>query len=264
MKVIIAKDYEQMCAFAGHFIARQIRGKNDMVIGLATGRTMVGLYANLVERYRCGECSFAQIKSFNLDEYVNLPENHPASFHSFMRWHFVEHVDIPPEHVYIPNGNGDRLLDAALAHENAIRAAGGIDLQVLGVGRNGHIAFNEPGSSLASRTRIKRLSPETILANADDFGGPANVPRYVITAGVGTVMEARLIVLMASGQTKARAIEALVEGPITAQSPASILQMHPHAFVMVDEAAGTRLNGAYDRVEEVLADPYEEFFWDHT
>lgn len=264
MKVIIASDYDQMCAFAGHFITRQIRTRPDLVLGLATGRTMVGLYQDLVKRYRAGECSFAKTRSFNLDEYVNLPESHPASFHSYMRWHFVEHVDIPPEHVRIPNGNGDRLLDAAQAHEDAIRAAGGIDLQILGVGHNGHIAFNEPGSSLASRTRTKRLSPETILANADDFDGTANVPRYVITAGVGTVMEARLILLMASGHAKARAIEALVEGPITAQCPASILQMHPHAFVMVDEAAGIRLNGSYDRVEEVLADPYEEFFWENT
>jgi len=264
MKVIIAKDYDQMCSFAGHFVARQIRERPEMVLGLATGRTMVGLYKDLVDRYRRGECTFAQTQSFNLDEYVNLPESHPASFHSYMRWHFVEHVDVHPENVHVPNGNGDRLLDAAQAHEDAIRAVGGIDLQILGVGRNGHIAFNEPGSSLASRTRIKRLSPETILSNADDFGGTANVPRYVITAGVGTVMEARLVVLLASGYSKAKAIEALVEGPITAQCPASILQMHPHAFVMVDEAAGIRLNGAYDHVEEVLADPYEEFFWENT
>ncbi len=262
MKVIRARDYDQMCSFAGHFIARQVRRKPAMVLGLATGRTMQGLYRDLVERHRAGEVTFAKTTTFNLDEYVNLDPNHPASYHSFMRWNFVEQVDIHPENVHIPDGNSDRLVEAAERYEAGIRAAGGIDLQVLGIGRNGHIAFNEPGSSLVSRTRVKRLSPETILANTPEFGDPETVPRYVITMGIGTVMESRFVLLMASGASKAKAVQQMVEGPLTAQCPASILQMHPHAFVVVDEAAAGRLDLSYETVEEVLADPYEEYFWE--
>jgi glucosamine-6-phosphate deaminase len=262
MKVIRARDYDQMCSFAAHFIARQVRHKPNMVLGLATGRTMQGLYREVVERHRAGEVSFADVHTFNLDEYVNLDPNHPASYHSYMRWHFVEQVDIPPENVHIPDGNSDRLLEAAGVYEAGIAAAGGLDLQVLGIGRNGHIAFNEPGSSLVSRTRVKRLSPETILANTPEFGDPESVPRYVITMGIGTVMEARFLLLLASGSSKARAVEQMIEGPVTAQCPASILQMHPHAFVIVDEPAAVRLTHAYETVEEVLSDPYEEYFWE--
>jgi glucosamine-6-phosphate deaminase len=262
MKVIVARDYEQMCSFAGHFVVRQVRQKSDIVLGLATGRTMVGFYKDLVDRHRKGECSFAGVRTFNLDEYVNLPESHPASYHSFMRWHFVEQVDVEPTRVHIPKGNSDRLLDAAAEYEALIRESGGIDLQLLGLGKNGHIAFNEPGSSLASRTRVKRLTPETILANADDFGGTENVPRYVMTTGIGTVMEARFLLLLASGAGKARAVEQMVEGPVTSQCPGSILQMHQHAFVVVDELAAVRLSQRYDTVEAVLSDPFEEFFWE--
>lgn len=262
MKVIRARDYDQMCSFAAHFIARQVNHKPGMVLGLATGRTMQGLYRDLVERHRAGAVSFAGVRSFNLDEYVNLDPNHPASYHSFMRWNFVEQVDIPPENVRIPDGNSDRLLEAASQYEADIRAAGGIDLQVLGIGRNGHIAFNEPGSSLSSRTRVKRLSPETILSNTPEFGDPESVPRYVVTMGIGTVMEARFVLMLASGSSKAKAVEQMIEGPLTAQCPASILQMHPHAFVIVDEAAAVRLTHSYETVEEILADPYEEYFWE--
>ena len=262
MKVIRARDYDQMCSFAAHFIARQVSHKPDMVLGLATGRTMQGLYREVVERHRAGEVSFAGVRTFNLDEYVNLDPNHPASYHSFMRWNFVEQVDIPPENVHIPDGNSDRLLEASGLYEADIKAAGGVDLQVLGIGRNGHIAFNEPGSSLVSRTRVKRLSAETILANTPEFGDPESVPRYVVTMGIGTVMEARFLLLLASGTSKARAVEQMIEGPLTAQCPASILQMHPHAFVIVDEAAAVRLTHSYETVEEVLSDPYEEYFWE--
>jgi glucosamine-6-phosphate deaminase len=262
MKVIRAKDEQQMCSFGAHFVARQLQRKPETVLGLATGRTMVNFYRHLVERHRADEVSFAKAQTFNLDEYVNLDPNHPASYHSFMRWNFVEHVDIPPENVHIPDGNGDRVLEAAARYEAAIRAAGGIDLQLLGIGRNGHIAFNEPGSSLASRTRVKRLASETILANTPDFGDPESVPRYVITMGIGTIMEARFLLMLASGASKARAVEQMVEGPLTAQCPASVLQMHPHAFVVVDDAAAVRLSASYDTVEEVLADPFEEFFWE--
>lgn len=262
MKVIRAKDELQMCQFGAHFVTRQVQRKRDLVLGLATGRTMVGFYRQLVERHRAGDVSFAEARTFNLDEYVNLDPNHPASYHSFMRWNFVEHVDIPTGNVNIPDGNGDRVLEAAARYEAAIRGAGGIDLQLLGIGRNGHIAFNEPGSSLASRTRVKRLASETILANTPDFGDPESVPRYVITMGIGTILEARFILMLASGASKAKAVEQMVEGPVTAQCPASVLQMHPHVFVVVDEPAAVRLSQHYDTVEDVLSDPFEEFFWE--
>jgi len=262
MKVIRAKDYDQMCSFAAHFIARQIRHRPAMVLGLATGRTMEGFYKDIARRHRAGEVSFGKVTTFNLDEYVNLDHEHPASYHSFMRWNFVEQVDIPTENVHIPDGNSKGLLETARAYEAGIVAAGGLDMQVLGIGRNGHIAFNEPGSSLVSRTRVKRLSPETILANAPEFGDTESVPRYVMTMGIGTVMEARFLLLLASGSSKAKAVEAMIEGPVTAQCPASILQMHPHAFVIVDEPAAVRLTHSYETVEDVLADPYEEYFWE--
>lgn len=262
MKVILAKDYEQMCSFSGRFVTKRIREKPDLVLGLATGRTMVGFYANLAERYRAQECSFARVTTFNLDEYVGLPEDHEASYHAYMKRHFVDKTDVRPEAVHIPDGNASDLLAAAADYEAAIKVCGGIEIQVLGIGVNGHVAFNEPGSSLASRTRVKRLSEETILANAPEFGGPEHVPRYVITMGIGTIMEARFILLLASGQTKAMAIRNMVEGSICSWWPASILQMHPHAFVIVDRDAASLLTHRHDTVEEVISDPYEEFFFE--
>ncbi|HOU53621.1 MAG TPA: glucosamine-6-phosphate deaminase [Myxococcota bacterium] len=262
MKVIRARDEAEACRFAAHFIVRHVTQNPRSVLGLATGRTMLGLYRDLVDRHRRGEVSFAGCTSFNLDEYVNLNPDHPASYHAYMRWNFVEGVDIPPERVFIPDGNHEPILESCTRYEEEIRKAGGIDLQVLGIGRNGHIAFNEPGSSLASRTRVKRLSQDTILANTPDFGDPDSVPRYVITMGIGTILEARMILLIATGRSKARAVEQMVEGPVTAQCPASVLQMHPHVFVVVDEAAAVRLAGEYDTVQQVLGDPYEEYFWE--
>lgn len=264
MKVIRARDEAEACRFGAHFVVRQVSANPRLVLGLATGRTMLGFYRNLVERHRNGEVSFAGCTSFNLDEYVNLNPDHPASYHAYMRWNFVEGVDIPPDRVHIPDGNHEPILESCARYEEDIRRAGGIDLQLLGIGRNGHIAFNEPGSSLASRTRVKRLSQDTILANTPDFGDPDSVPRYVITMGIGTILEARMILLIATGSSKARAVEQMVEGPVTAQCPASVLQMHPHVFVVVDEAAAARLSGEYDTVQQVLQDPYEEFFWEGT
>lgn len=262
MKVIIARDYEQMCSFAAHFVVRQVQKKPDLVLGLATGNTMVGFYRALVERFRRGDVSFAKVTTFNLDEFVKLPEDHVASFHSYMRRHFFDHVDIRPENAFIPNGNAEPILEEAERYEECIRSRGGIDLQVLGLGQNGHIAFNEPGSSLSSRTRVKRLEPETRLALASYFGGVEKVPPYVITMGVGTIMDATFVLLLASGVEKARAVKATVEGPVTAWWPASILQMHRHAFIVVDTEASCMLSRRYDSVEEVLSDPYEEYFWE--
>lgn len=260
--MIVAKDGQQACSFAAHFVVRQIAMKPDLVLGLATGSTMVGFYRELVARYKANQVSFRHVRTFNLDEFVALPEDHPGSFHAFMKRHFFDLVDIQRENTRMPDGNAEDLLKEAAAYEDAIRQAGGIDLQILGIGQNGHIAFNEPGSSLASRTRVKRLEPETRAAYAKSFGGDANVPKYVITMGVGTIMDAKFVLLLATGIEKARAIKAAVEGPVTAWWPASILQMHQHAFFVLDGEAACLLTRRYDTVEEVLTDPYEEYFWE--
>lgn len=262
VKVIIARDASQACSFAAHFVVRQVQMKPDMVLGLATGTTMIEFYRKLVARHRAGDVSFRRVTTFNLDEYVRLPEEHPGSFHAYMRRHFFDHVDLPADQAFIPNGNADPILAEAESYEERIRAHGGIDLQVLGLGQNGHIAFNEPGSSLSSRTRVKRLEPETRAANARDFGGEERVPPYVITMGVGTILDARFILLLATGVEKSRAVKAAIEGPITAWWPASALQMHRHAFVLLDGEAACLLTRRYDTVEDVLSDPYEEYFWE--
>jgi len=262
MKVIIARDREQLASFAAHFVVRQVQMKPDLVLGLATGTTMIGFYRELVARHRAGQVSFRNVTTFNLDEYVQLPVDHAGSFHAYMRRHFLDHVDLPRERAFIPDGNAEPILAETEAYEARIREHGGIDLQVLGLGQNGHIAFNEPGSSLSSRTRVKRLEPETRAANAADFGGENWVPRYVITMGVGTILDARFVLLLASGIEKSRAVKATVEGPITAWWPASALQMHRHAFILLDSEAACLLGRRYDTVEEVLSDPYEEYFWE--
>jgi glucosamine-6-phosphate deaminase len=262
MKVIVARDEAQVCSFAAHFVVRRIQLKPDLVLGCATGRTMVRLYRELVVRHRNGDCSFARVTTFNLDEYVRLPEDHAASYHSYMRAQLFDHVDIDPARTHLPDGNASDVVASAEAYEADIRAHGGIDLQFLGIGRNGHVAFNEPGSSLCSRTRVKRLTGDTIRANAPEFGGEDRVPRYVMTMGIGTIQEARFLLLLASGPSKAAAVAAMAEGPVSSRCPASVLQMHQHAFVVVDREAAASLREEYDTVEQVLADPYEEYFWE--
>jgi glucosamine-6-phosphate deaminase len=202
------------------------------------------------------------VTTFNLDEYVGLPYDDPASYHAYMKRCYVDATDVRPEAVHVPDGNAADVVAAAEAYEEAIRDCGGIDIQILGIGGNGHVAFNEPGSSLASRTRVKRLTPQTVHANAPDFGGPEDVPRYVMTMGIGTIMDARIVFLMASGAAKAEAVASLVEGPISAWWPASVLQMHRHAFVVVDPDAALLMTHPHDTVEQVLADPFEEYFWE--
>jgi glucosamine-6-phosphate deaminase len=262
MKIVIARDSDQVSAFAAHFVVRQVQGNPEIVLGLATGRTMVGFYRELVARHRAGDCSFARTVTFNLDEFVNLPEDHPESYHCFMRRHLFDHVDIRRENTHIPDGNRERLLDETDSYEDSIKVHGGIDLMVLGIGRNGHIAFNEPGSSLRSRTRVKRLEPETVAALTPAFSSPGAIPRYVITAGVGTITDSRFVLMLAFGMDKAGAVEQMVEGPVAARCPASILQMHPHVFTVLDREAASRLTRKYDTVEDVLADPFEEYFWE--
>ena len=222
--------------------ARQKEGRN-VVLGLATGSTPVGVYAELVRLHREEKLSFANVVTFNLDEYYPLSEDHPQSYHRFMRAHLFDHIDIPPANVHIPGGMVDQAeVDAhCRAYEEAIRAAGGIDFQILGIGRTGHIGFNEPGSPRRSGTRLIALDPLTRRDAAGDFGGEEHTPRYAITMGVRTIMEARCVVLMAWGQHKAAIVRAAVEKEVTSQVTASFLQEHENALFVLDEAAAGSL-----------------------
>lgn len=263
MKVVIARDYQEMSGFAARFVARRMKEKKKPVLGLATGGTVIGTYEELIRMHRDDGLNFSTSTTFNLDEYVGLNPTHPCSYHSVMAEAFFRHVNVEPENCYLPNGNAPDLLLEAERYENAIRWADGVTVQLLGIGTNGHIAFNEPGSSLRSRTRVKRLSERTIRDNARFFDCPEDVPRYVLTMGIATIMEARFILLLASGEAKAAAIRAAVEGPLTGRCPASALQFHPHVFVVADRAAASALSETYETVDEVQRDPFEEFIYDY-
>jgi glucosamine-6-phosphate deaminase len=219
------------------------------VLGLATGSSPGPVYNELAARYQRGTASFARCRGFLLDEYVGLPPEHPESYRSVIRREVVERLDIPAAAVRGPDGSADDLLAAAEEYDAAVRAAG-VDLQLLGVGTDGHVGFNEPGSSLASRTRIKTLTAQTRADNARFFDGDVDsVPQHVLTQGIGTILVAKHLVLLAWGAGKADAVGRLVEGPVTAMTPASALQLHPHATVVVDEEAAGQLR---------LADYYRE------
>lgn len=240
MEVIIQPTAEAASAIAARIVARLLREKPDAVLGLATGNTPLLLYRQLVAM----KLDWGRVTTFNLDEYVGLPAEHPQSYHAFMRENLFRHVNIEPERVHIPDGLTKDIPAYCARYEQTIREAGGIDLQVLGIGTDGHIGFNEPTSSLASRTRIKTLTAETRRDNARFFGGEAEVPHHVLTMGIGTIMDARQIMLLAFGECKAHAVAQAVEGPITAMNPASILQLHPVAKIVLDQPAASQLRYA--------------------
>jgi glucosamine-6-phosphate deaminase len=224
-------------------IRTRAQGGRPVVLGLATGSTPLSFYAELVRLHREEGLSFAHVVTFNLDEYSGLPAGHPQSYHRFMREHFFDHIDIPADAVHLPDGSvANSTIDAhCRAYEDAIAAAGGIDFQILGIGRTGHIGFNEPGSARRSRTRLVTLDPLTRRDAAGDFGGEEQTPHYAITMGVRTIVRARRIVLMAWGRHKAGIVRAAIEGEITPQLPASFLQEHDHALFVLDEAAASAL-----------------------
>jgi glucosamine-6-phosphate deaminase len=241
MEVVITTPAE--CArLAADAVERLLRDKPDAVLGLATGSSPLALYEELVRRHEAGRVSFARARAFLLDEYVGLPADHPERYAAVIDRELASRVDFAPGAVLAPDGAAADIPAACAAYEAEIRAAGGVDLQVLGIGTDGHLAFNEPGSSLASRTRIKTLAEQTRLDNARFFGGDAEaVPRHVLTQGLGTIMEARHLVLLASGRAKAEAVHRMVEGAVSAMWPASVLQLHPHVTVLLDDAAAGRL-----------------------
>lgn len=248
MEIIIESSPEAASRVAARVVAKQIRLKPDTVLGLPTGSTPLGLYSELIRLHREEGLDFSRVTTFNLDEYVGLGPDHPASYHAFMYEHLFNHLNIPHPNIHIPNGLATNVPAHCDAYEAAIQAAGGIDLQILGVGTNGHIGFNEISSSLVSRTRLKTLTPTTRADNALFFDDEKEVPHHAITMGVGTIMDSRQCLLLAFGPRKAPAVTALAEGPITAFVTASILQMHPDAKVFIDEAAASQLQkGDYYR-----------------
>ena len=241
MEVIVQQSYEEMSRAAAAIVAEVLNAKPNAVLGMATGSTPLGVYEELVRLHREGRLDFAQVTTFNLDEYVGLPTTNPQSFHHFMHEHFFKHVNIAPGNIYIPSGTTSNYQSFCPWYEQRIKECGGIDLQILGIGSDGHIAFNEPGSSLTSRTRLKTLARQTIEDNARFFNKPEEVPIYAITMGVGTILEARTLLLLANGANKAHAVAQMVEGPVTSMITASALQMHPSATVFLDEDAASQL-----------------------
>lgn len=241
MQVVIKPDAAAVAEYGANVFIRQISNKPDAVLGLATGSTPVALYQQLIAAYQAGKISFAQVKSFNLDEYLGLAGTHPQSYRYFMQQQLFDHIDIAAVNTAVPEGDAADPLLACQQYEQRISQAGGIDLQLLGLGRNGHIGFNEPSSGLRSRTRIKTLTAATIADNARFFKADEYQPHLSITMGIGTILEARKIVLLATGESKADAVKAMVEGPLTAACPASALQLHQHALIVIDEAAASKL-----------------------
>jgi glucosamine-6-phosphate deaminase len=240
MEIIILPTPAEVARAAADAIEDQVR-RGPSVLGLATGSTPLGTYQELIERHRSGGLSFAQAQAFLLDEYVGLPAGHPQSYHSVIREEFTASVDFGADAVHGLDGMAEDLQAEAAAYEARIAAAGGVDIQILGIGTDGHVGFNEPMSSLASRTRIKTLTRQTRMDNARFFDSADAVPDHVLTQGLGTIREARHLLLLAMGEAKAEAIAAAVEGPVAANCPASALQLHPHVSVLVDEAAASRL-----------------------
>ncbi len=244
MEVIIRPDIHSASKEAARFFENQIERKPNSVLGLATGSTPLGVYKELCALCRANLVDFSRVTSFNLDEYAGLQPEHRQSYAHFMHEHFFKSVNIPPASTHLPNGLAKDIPKHCEEYEALIKRAGGIDLQLLGLGTDGHIGFNEPSSSLASRTRLKTLTQRTIADNARFFASEAEVPRHVITMGIGTIMEARHCLVLAFGDRKAGAVAAMLEGPVTASCPASILQMHPCCTIIVDEPAAASLQRA--------------------
>jgi len=241
MEIIITPDYDSMSNASAEIIAREIRRKHDLVLGLATGDTPIGTYRELAKLHKTEGLDFSKITTFNLDEYLGLAPLHKNSYNYFMWENLFTLVNISPHKVFVPQGNTNDPEVFGEWYEQQIRNAGGIDLQVLGIGRDGHIGFNEPGSSFASRTRVKGLYEQTIKDNARFFTREEDVPRFAITMGVGTIMEAKKILLIANGEGKAEVCREFIEGPVTSQITASALQLHSYAIVVLDEEAASKL-----------------------
>lgn len=258
MRLIIKQDYQSISQWAADYVVARINAakptaERPFVLGLPTGSSPLGMYKALIEANKAGKVSFEHVVTFNMDEYIGLPEGHPESYHSFMWNNFFSHINIKKEHVHILNGNAADPLKECADYEEAIKAAGGIDLFLGGIGPDGHIAFNEPGSSLSSRTRIKTLTTDTIIANSRFFEGDVNkVPKTAMTVGVGTVMDAREVLILVNGHSKARALQQAVEGAVNQMWTITALQLHPHGIIVADEAACAELKvGTYNYFKDI-------------
>lgn len=258
MRLIIEKDYDALSKWAAEYVIKRINEFNPtpehrFVLGLPTGSSPVGMYKELVKACKEGRVSFKNVVTFNMDEYCGLPESHPESYHSFMANNLFNHIDCPKENIHILNGNAENLDEECARYEELIRQAGGVDLFLGGIGPDGHIAFNEPCSSLSSRTRIKTLTSDTIIANSRFFDNDVNkVPKNALTVGVGTVLDAREVLILVNGHNKARALQAAVEGPVTQMWTISALQLHKHGIIVCDEAATDELKvGTYKYFKDI-------------
>ena len=242
MRIIVTKDYEDMSRKAANIIAAQIITKPDCVLGLATGSTPIGTYENLVAGYNNGDLDFSEVKSVNLDEYRGLEHNHKQSYFYFMHDNLFNHVNIKPENINVPNGTELDAKKECKRYEDVIESYGGIDLQLLGLGHNGHIGFNEPTSAFDKETHCVDLTQSTIEANKRFFDSVDDVPRQAYTMGIGTIMKAKKILVVASGVDKAEIVAKAFYGDVTPKVPASILQFHPDVTVVLDEAAASKIN----------------------
>lgn len=260
MRLIIQPDYQTISKWAANYVAAKINKAQStpdkpFVLGLPTGSSPLGMYKELIDLYKKGAVSFANVVTFNMDEYVGLPQSHPESYYSFMWNNFFNHIDIKRENVNILNGNAEDLEGECARYEERIRSYGGIDLFLGGIGPDGHIAFNEPGSSLSSRTRIKTLTTDTIIANSRFFDNDVNkVPKIALTVGVGTVLSAREVLIIVNGHNKARALHHAVEGSISQMWTISALQMHEKGIIVCDDAATVDLKvGTYRYFKDIEA-----------
>ena len=258
MRLIIQPNYESLSKWAAKYIVAKINRSNPtaekpFVLGLPTGSSPLGTYNELIKQYQAGIVSFKNVITFNMDEYVGIPEDHPQSYRSFMWNNFFKHVDIPAENVNLLNGNAEDLEAECAGYEERIKNAGGIDLFLGGIGADGHLAFNEPGSSLSSRTRIKSLTTDTIIVNSRFFDGDVNqVPKTALTVGIATVMDAKEVVILVNGHNKARALQQAVEGGINQMWTITALQMHPKGIIVCDEAACAELKvGTYNYFKDI-------------
>ena len=256
MLLVLKPNSEELGREAARVVANAVRRNPALRLGLATGSTMLAMYQELVRLHRRESLDFSKVVTFNLDEYLGLSSNHPQSFHHYMRENFFAHVNVDAGNIHIPDGaiKGNYQQYCA-SYEEVIRNAGGIDLQILGIGRNGHVGFNEPTSSLGSRTRLKVLSKETIQDNRKFFASEDEIPQCAITMGIGTILESKRILLLASGSPKAAAIAKAIEGPLTASVTASALQLHSDVTFIIDREAGAELKQQeyYQRVLEMTA-----------
>lgn len=241
MRIVIAKDYDELSKKAANLLASQITLKPNSVLGLATGSTPMGAYSELIRIYEEGDISFAEVVTFNLDEYYDLDKENEQSYYHFMMENLFKYVNINRNNIYIPDGRAKDIQNECIEYERKIKQAGGIDLQLLGIGRNGHIGFNEPDVKFEAQTHLVTLDEDTIEANSRFFTAMEDVPRRAISMGIKTIMHSRKIILLASGEEKAETINNMINGKITPELPASVLQLHPDVVVLLDEKAASKL-----------------------